>query len=149
MIATTIDARVVVEKLMGLGLDYHFDDVDAHMEIDQPENEERHCSGNKQRRVSDKKGATVTVGGGVCRLKFDADILRKVFHPPKSSEDMFGLQYTFTLSEGSDHAAGVGEAVDLPEWLTPVPALEELAEESGLKLEYVSMIFMVSVPLRV
>jgi len=30
--------------------------------------------------------------------------------------------------------AGVGEAVDLPEWLTPIPALEE----SGLKLEYVS-----------
>ena len=49
---------------------------------------------------------------------------------------MFGLQYTFTLIEGSNHAAGVGEAVDLPEWLTPVPALEELAEESGLQLEY-------------
>ena len=138
LIATTIDARVVVEKLMGLGLDYHFDEFDAHCDVDQPENEERHASGNKKRKVSGEEGATVTVGRGVCRLKFDADMLRKVFNPPKSSEDMFGLQYTFTLSEGSDHAAGVGEAVDLPEWLTPVPALEELAEESGLKLEYVS-----------
>jgi hypothetical protein len=32
----------------------------------------------------------------------------------------------------------VGEAVDLPEWLTPIAALEKLAEEFGLKLEYVS-----------
>jgi mRNA (guanine-N7-)-methyltransferase len=62
---------------------------------------------------------TVSVGQGVCRLKFDADTLRRVFRPTKSPEDMFGLQYTFTLVEGSDHAAGVGEAVDLPEWLTP------------------------------
>jgi mRNA (guanine-N7-)-methyltransferase len=71
-------------------------------------------------------------------LKFDADTLRRVFRPSKSPEDMFGLQYTFTLVEGLDHAAGVGETIDLPEWLTPIKALEELAKESGLKLEYVS-----------
>ena len=136
LIATTIDARVVVEKLMGLGLDFHFDDIDAHSEVDKPENEERHHNGNLQRKVNDDEGATVTVGQGVCRLKFDADTLRKIFQPSKSPEDMFGLQYTFTLVEGTDHAAGVGEAVDLPEWLTPIPALDELAEESGLKLEY-------------
>jgi len=136
LIATTIDARVVVEKLMGLGLDYHFDHLDTHSEVDKSENEERHHNGNRRRKVSDEEGATVSVGQGVCRLKFDADTLQKVFQPPKSPEDMFGLQYTFTLVEGSDHAAGVGEAVDLPEWLTPIPALQELAEESGLKLEY-------------
>ena len=136
LIATTIDARVVVEKLMGLGLDFHFDDIDAHSEVDKPENEERHHNGNLQRKVNDDEGATVTVGQGVCRLKFDTETLRKVFQPSKSPEDMFGLQYTFTLVEGTDHAAGVGEAVDLPEWLTPIPALDELAEESGLKLEY-------------
>lgn len=145
LIATTIDARVVVEKLMGLGLDYHFDDMDVHEEVDEAENEERHRNGNRKRKVSDnnedeggvaKPAATVAVGRGVCRLKFDAEILNKVFRPPKSPEDMFGLQYTFTLVEGSDHASGVGEAVDLPEWLTPIPALEELAEESGLRLEY-------------
>jgi len=145
LIATTIDARVVVEKLMGLGLDYHFDDMDVHEEVDEAENEERHRNGNRKRKVSDnnedeggvaKPAATVAVGRGVCRLKFDAEILHKVFRPPKSPEDMFGLQYTFTLVEGSDHASGVGEAVDLPEWLTPIPALEELAAESGLRLEY-------------
>ena len=136
LIATTIDARVVVEKLMALGKDFHFDEMDFHPEVDKPENEERHQNGNKRRKVSQEEGATVSVGKGVCRLKFDADTLLKVIHPPKSLEDMFGLQYTFTLVEGSDHAAGVGEAVDLPEWLTPIPALEELAKEAGLKLEY-------------
>mmetsp|Transcript_30143 Transcript_30143/g.55532 ORF Transcript_30143/g.55532 Transcript_30143/m.55532 type:complete len:869 (+) Transcript_30143:99-2705(+) len=140
LIATTIDARVVVEKLMGLGKDFHFDDYDLHEEVDRAENDERHHNGNRKRKVSDdndgEPAATVAVGRGVCRLKFDKEILHKVFCPPKTSEDMFGLQYTFTLVEGSDHAAGVGEAVDLPEWLTPIPALEELAEESGLQLEY-------------
>ena len=86
--------------------------------------------------------ATVSVGRGVCRLKFDAEVLQKVIRLPKSPEDMFGLQYTFTLVEGSDHTARVGEAGDLPEWLTPIPALEELAEESGLRLEYVSFIYL-------
>jgi len=137
LIATTIDARVVLEKLMGLGLDLHFDDIDAHSEVDKPENEQNHHNGNLKRKVNDEDGATVSVGQGVCRLKFDADTIRKIFKPPfESPENMFGLQYTFTLVEGSDHAAGVGEAVDLPEWLTPISALEELAEESGLKLEY-------------
>ena len=103
LIATTIDARVVVEKLMGLGLDYHFDELDQHVDVDKLENEERHRRGNKQRKVENSE-ATVSVGRGVCRLKFDADTLRKVFQPPKSPEDMFGLQYTFTLVEGSDHA---------------------------------------------
>ena len=135
LIATTIDARVVVEKLMSLGKDFHFDDADMHEEVDLEENEMRHHNGNKKRKV-DSEGATVYAGQGVCRLKFDKDILQKVFHPPKTSEDMFGLQYTFTLVEGSDHAAGVGEAVDLPEWLTPILALKELGEEAGLELEY-------------
>ncbi|ACI64335.1 predicted protein [Thalassiosira pseudonana CCMP1335] len=136
LIATTIDARVVVEKLMALGKDYHFDEMDLHSEVDKAENEERHNNGNKHRKVTSVEGATVKVGKGVCRLKFDEEILRKVFHPPKTPEDMFGLQYTFTLVEGSDHAAGIGEAVDLPEWLTPIPALKELAHEAGLELEY-------------
>mmetsp|Transcript_12548 Transcript_12548/g.26541 ORF Transcript_12548/g.26541 Transcript_12548/m.26541 type:complete len:506 (-) Transcript_12548:216-1733(-) len=136
LIATTIDARVVAERLMGLGLDLHFDDEDRHAEVDAPENEERHGNGNKRRKVSEGDGATVRVGDGVCRLKFDTETLRRVFRPPGTPEDMFGLQYAFTLVEGSDHAAGVGEAVDLPEWLTPIPALTELAAEAGLELEY-------------
>lgn len=127
---------MVVEKLMASGSDFHFDDRDLHEIVDLPENQRRHRRGNESRKITDHDGATVRVGDGVCRLAFDADVLRRVFHPPGTPEDMFGLQYTFTLVEGSDHAAGVGEAVDLPEWLTPVPALEELAAEAGLELEY-------------
>lgn len=138
LIATTIDARVLIEKLMALGLDLHFDELDQHEEVDKPSNEEIHHNGNKRRRVNDENEVTVKVGSGVCRLKFDAAVVRKVFQPSNSLEDMFGLQYTFTLVEGSDHAAGVGEAVDLPEWLTPLPALKELAGEAGLEMEYAS-----------
>ncbi|KAL9178343.1 hypothetical protein ACHAXT_001771 [Thalassiosira profunda] len=139
LIVTTIDSRVVVEKLMELGLDFHFDDVDRHPDVDSMpgdvDEESNQKDSNRRRNIKDEEGATVMVGDGVCRLKFEADTLRRIFQP-KTSDDMFGLQYTFTLVEGSDHAAGVGEAVDLPEWLTPVPALKELAEESGLQLEY-------------
>eukprot|EP00986_Skeletonema_menzelii_P004218 scaffold1433_cov132-Skeletonema_menzelii.AAC.7 len=138
LIATTIDARVVIQKLMALGLDLHFDDIDQHEEVDKCSNEEIHRNGNKRRKVDEGSEVTVKVGSGVCRLKFDAAVVRKVFQPSNSPEDMFGLQYTFTLVEGSDHAAGVGEAVDLPEWLTPIPALQELAEEAGLEMEYAS-----------
>lgn len=133
LIATTIDARVVIEKLMALGKDFHFDDMDLHQEVDLPENESRHGNGNTARKVVED-GATVYAGDGVCRLKFDSDTLRKIFNRDKSSDDMYGLQYTFTLSEGDDHAAGVGDAVNLPEWLTPISALKELGEEAGLKL---------------
>jgi mRNA (guanine-N7-)-methyltransferase len=133
LIATTIDARVVVEKLMALGKDFHFDDSDLHEEVDRPDNASRHCDGNQARKVDDN-GATVYAGDGVCRLKFDADVLRRIFSSDSNPQDMFGLEYTFTLVEGSDHSAGVGEAVDLPEWLTPIPALKELGEEAGLEL---------------
>ena len=118
LIVTTIDARVVLDHILGLGLDLHFDEKDA----------------------SDKKGegALVQVGGGACRLQFDGDTVKMIFSTHGSgtdSEDLYGLQYTFTLVEGSDHAAGVGDAVNLPEWLTPIPALKSLAEEAGLELE--------------
>eukprot|EP00956_Cyclotella_meneghiniana_P026489 scaffold57386_cov66-Cyclotella_meneghiniana.AAC.10 len=137
LIATTIDARVVIEKLMALGKDFHFDNADLHEDVDLPENESRHRNGNNARKVFED-GATVYAGDGVCRLKFDSDVLQKIFSPSKTSDDMYGLQYTFTLSEGDDHAAGVGDAVNLPEWLTPISALEELGKEAGLKLEYAS-----------
>jgi mRNA (guanine-N7-)-methyltransferase len=138
LIATTIDARVVIEKIMALGLDLHFDEFDYHEEVDEPSNEDIHHNGNKRRRINDENEVTVTVGSGVCRLRFDGAVIRKIFQPSNTADDMFGLQYTFTLVEGADHAAGVGEAVDLPEWLTPLPALKELAEEAGLEMEYAS-----------
>lgn len=118
LIVTTIDARVVLDHMLGLGLDLHFDD----------------------KTISEKQmeGALVQVGGGACRLKFDGDTVRKLFTSTGNdaeSDNLFGLQYTFTLVEGSDHAAGVGDAVNLPEWLTPIPVLKSLAEEAGLELE--------------
>ena len=40
------------------------------------------------------------------------------------TQDGRGEEHTFALVKESDHAAGVGEVVDLPEWLTLVTALE-------------------------
>ena len=122
LIATTIDARVVMEHLMNLGEDLHFDSEDE-------EKEDPH------------REIVVTVGGGACRIRFQRHIVKKIFtsvtrDDGKFNDNVFGLEYVFTLQEGSDHAAGVGEAVDLPEWLTPIPVLKELAEEAGLKMDY-------------
>lgn len=122
LIATTIDARVVMEHLMNLGEDLHFDS----------ENEDKE---------DPKREIVVRVGAGACRIRFQRHIVKKIFKAAakqdgKFCENVFGLEYTFTLVEGSDHAAGVGEAVDLPEWLTPIPILKELAEEAGLEMEY-------------
>lgn len=111
LIATTIDARVVIGHMMNLGLDLHFDDG--------------HDSGE----------ALVQTGNGACRIRFQPEIVKRIFHP-EDGDDLFGLEYTFTLVEGSDHDSGVGDAVNLPEWLTPIPVLESLAEEAGLVLEY-------------
>ena len=123
LIVTTIDARVVMYHLMNLGLDLHFDEGDG----------------------GTKEGATVKVGAGACRIKFDNQTLRNIFAENKDNryegqeylnDKLYGLQYTFTLVEGEDHASGVGEAVDLPEWLSPLPALTSLAEAAGFELEY-------------
>lgn len=110
LIATTVDARVVLDKLMGLGLD---------------------VSSSEAIRETIKEPVDVNMGGSVCRLRFEPQTLDKIFIQKKR----FGLEYAFTLVEGEDHSAGVGEAVDLPEWLIPIPVLEQLAEEVGLKLE--------------
>lgn len=127
LIATTIDARVVLEHLMSLGIDLF-----ALKDTDPP--------------------ITIQVGNGACRLKFDASIVKRIFeshtnHSNKTDprnnrmdpvdESYFGLTYTFTLVEGENHAAGVGEAVDLPEWLSPIPLLKALGAEFGLKVEEV------------
>lgn len=112
LIATTIDARVIMEHLMNLGEDLHFDS----------ENEDKE---------DPKREIVVAVGAGACRIRFQRHIVKKIFTAAAKedgsfSENVFGLEYTFTLQEGSDHAAGVGEAVDLPEWLTPIPVLKAL-----------------------
>jgi mRNA (guanine-N7-)-methyltransferase len=120
LIATTIDARVVIAHLMNLGLDLHFDES-RNSTIDQE--------------------AIIEVGGGACRIQFEPKVVKRIFQSQADSstcvDDLFGLEYSFTLVEGSDHAAGVGNAVNLPEWLTPIPALKCLAAEAGLELEYV------------
>lgn len=118
LICTTIDARVVIDHLLNLGLDYHFNSDE------EPEFSE----------------AIVEAGAGACKIKFKPEIVKTIVTSTsdgsKAEDDLFGLQYTFTLVEGSDHAAGVGDAVNLPEWLTPLPVLEALAHEAGLELVY-------------
>ena len=126
LICTTIDSRVVMELMMDTGYDFHFDDAKGD---------------------EDGEDLIISVGKGACQLKFRREIVKRIFlsslthsgedrnylHP-----DNYGLEYTFTLTEGENHESGVGQAVDLPEWLTPIPVLEKLAEEAGLVLEYAS-----------
>mmetsp|Transcript_27343 Transcript_27343/g.66373 ORF Transcript_27343/g.66373 Transcript_27343/m.66373 type:complete len:417 (+) Transcript_27343:287-1537(+) len=113
LICTTIDARVLVGHLMSMGLDYHFDRDDDR-----------------------KKNTVVEVGGGACRITFEFDTVKRIIMQ-SDTEDLFGLQYKFALFEGSLHEGRDGYAVNLPEWLTPLPALKTLAKEAGLELEYV------------
>jgi mRNA (guanine-N7-)-methyltransferase len=117
LIITTIDARVVIWHLMGLGLDLNFE----------------------QNSAESPKEAVISVGNGVCKLRFQPDVVKRIFSPQRedtsSADDLFGLEYSFTLVEGDDHRQGVGDAVNLPEWLTPIPTLCALAEEAGLQME--------------
>ena len=113
LIATTIDARIICWHLMDLGLNLN--------------------------ELNDNEQIVVSVGNGVCTLKFEPSVVKRLFgmgNDERSNDSKFGLQYSFTLSEGDDHAAGVGKAVDLPEWLTPIPVIEEIANEAGLRLDY-------------
>ena len=118
LVCTTIDARVVIDHLMNLGHNYHFE-KDVSPEFTE---------------------AVVEAGAGACKITFEPKMVKRIVMSgsdgTSAEEDLFGLQYTFTLVEGSNHAAGVGDAVNLPEWLTPLPVLEALAREAGLKLEY-------------
>lgn len=99
LIATTTDARVILEHLMGTRRDLFFD---------------------KQMSNEEKEDHVITLGGGACRIAFKHNVVRQIFEA-SSIDDLFGLEYSFKLTEGSDDAAGVGTAVDLPEWLTPLP----------------------------
>ena len=112
LIATTIDARVVMERMMDTGYYSHFKDE----------------TGNE--RCHDQDGnLVVAVGDNACQLKFPLGTVKRLFQKSQCvdengiSPDHFGLEYTFTLIEGQDHAAGVGQAVDLPEWLIPLPVM--------------------------
>mmetsp|Transcript_47 Transcript_47/g.57 ORF Transcript_47/g.57 Transcript_47/m.57 type:complete len:868 (-) Transcript_47:313-2916(-) len=115
---TTMDARVIIDHMMNLGLNFHFEDD----------------------KEPDFKEVIVKTGGGACQLKFDRDVVKKILQSKsdgtKGEEDLFGLEYSFTLVEGQDHAAGAGDAVNLPEWLIPIPVLVALGKEAGLELEY-------------
>jgi mRNA (guanine-N7-)-methyltransferase len=116
---TTIDARVIVDHMMNLGLNYHFETGQ------EPEFSE----------------VVVEAGSGACKLKFEPTIVKKILQAQsdetKGEDELFGLEYTFTLVEGSNHAAGVGDAVNLPEWLIPIPVLVSLGKEAGLEIDYV------------
>jgi len=123
LIATTMDARVIVEHLMNTGQDLLLGD---------------------QTKGDDEKGkeTVVTLGGGACRIRISERVVKRIFQT-SSVEELFGLEYKFTLLEGpnqhcqksseSDHSTA---AVDLAEWLTPLPVLQSIAQEFGLELEY-------------
>jgi mRNA (guanine-N7-)-methyltransferase len=118
LIITTIDARVVLEYIMASGYNFH-----------------------KMAEDTDET-FVINIANGTCRLKFHKEIIQRIFTSCDLNtfnpldDHNFGLEYVFTLVEGDDHAAGVGEAVDLPEWLSPLPVLEALATEVGMKLDY-------------
>ncbi|GAX21735.1 mRNA (guanine-N7-)-methyltransferase [Fistulifera solaris] len=120
LLITTMDARVVVEHLMQTGCDFH-----AIRDEDDP--------------------VAIRLGGGLCQIQFAAPILRRLFATDHESEECnnaniiknwFGLEYSFTLLDGNGNDAKA-DAVNLPEWLSPLPALEALAESVGLELESV------------
>ena len=125
LIATTIDARMVMNHMMNTGYNFHFDDDNDG------------CSDSDE-------FITIKVGEEACQLKFHRDVVKQLFQSSSTNgkgginPNLFGLEYTFTLVEGQDHASGVGQAVDLAEWLTPLPVLKTLAEEAGLTMEYAS-----------
>jgi mRNA (guanine-N7-)-methyltransferase len=118
LVFTTIDARVILDHMMNLGHDYFFEDGDD----------------------TELQDVVVEAGSGACKLRFEPQIVKKIMTSTsdgsKAEDDLFGLEYTFTLVEGSDHASGVGDAVNLPEWLIPLPVLVALGKEAGLELEY-------------
>ncbi len=95
LIVTTIDARVVAELLMSTG------------------------------KVGASEDTTLSVGSGMCRLKFSADVVDKIFSPNPS----YGLEYKFQLLDTPGSSA-----VDLPEWLCPAPLLSSLAAEAGMDM---------------
>jgi SAM-dependent methyltransferase len=119
LVCTTIDAREVVNRMIDLGHNFHFD-------------------GGSVKELPEQ--VVVTAGAGACKLRFEPEMVKRLFTSGSdginAEDDLFGLQYAFTLVEGSDHAAGVGDAVNLPEWLTPIPVLSSLAKEAGMELDY-------------
>ena len=130
-IATTVDARVVVELLAGLG-------------------KEDPATGACVASLRDEEGREL------CRLQVDGETYAQLFRPVGSSStagvggqeeedggegegggrDPFcGLRYTFLLRDGTE-ADGAADAVNAPEWLIPLPRLVALAAECGLELEW-------------
>ena len=106
IVLTTVDARVVAEEIMKLG--------------------KTKCG---------EEGVTIEVGGGLCKLKFQKETIDRMFGG-QLGDNWYGLQYNFLLldTKDGDRGQGVGEAVDLPEWLVPGKEVELLAAEAGLEL---------------
>ncbi len=118
-IATTVDARVVVEMLAGLG------QQDA-------------VSKEWVARLVDEEKREL------CRLQVDDATYRQLFQAQgvggrKEEEEeeetpCCGLRYKFLLRDGSEDD-GAADAVNAPEWMIPLPFLRAAAREYGLELE--------------
>ncbi|GAB5031038.1 mrna cap guanine-n7 [Nannochloropsis oceanica] len=119
-IATTVDARVVVEMLVGLG------------------RREGGKGGEWVARLVDEKKREL------CRLQVDDATYQQLLRPARrggeggkeeEKETPFcGLRYKFLLRDGLEEN-GAADAVNAPEWMIPLPFLEAAAKEYGLKLE--------------
>jgi mRNA (guanine-N7-)-methyltransferase len=124
-IAITIDARVVINHLMSLGIDLRGCDSD---------NGKLTTAGSP----ADETNTELRIGDGACRFTFRQDTSKRIFHESEkgSPPELFGLEYLFQLVEGSDQAAGTGDAVKVPDYLLPLPVLKTLAKEVGFELDY-------------
>lgn len=123
-IATTVDARVVVEMMAGSG--------------------RREEGGEWVARLVDEEKREL------CRLQVDDATYWQLFRPSPGMQEgseeqskdeqvggdspFCGLRYKFLLKDGSEED-GAADAVNAPEWMIPLPLLEAAAGEYGLRLE--------------
>ena len=124
-VVTTVDARVLVGEVLGNGV----------------LNED----GSRDVSIRDAEGRCV------CIVSMDAESCRRIMRPPEvgapvlaeslgeagslraaSIHDLLGLRYTFELRD--DPFRATGAAVNAPEWLAPLPAIEALAHAAGMKV---------------
>jgi hypothetical protein len=108
-IATTTDARVLVELLMG------------HSEPSK-DGETLICD------IKDKAGRCLAT------ISFSGDARERILRPDGVSPDRcspMGIRYHYTLREEVQGQ----QAVDAPEWMIPLPVIKRLAAEAGLRVD--------------
>lgn len=137
-VATTVDARVVVELLMNTA---------EHIEGD----EDAGGGGRWVIRIKDTKKSDADavlhpcqvnlrnkLRRSVCTIKFADSVYDRLLRPSMegAEEDLdalYNLRYEFALHDDEESAA-----VDAPEWLVPTPLLKAVAEKHGFTMTQVT-----------